>query len=181
MNRFTYHYKQIASYDLITKFNYKNSFQIPQIKKISINLSSTNLAFEKKKIIPFLLVLELISGQKGGLTFSKKNKIHLKIKQGMVVGCKVTLNKLKSHVFLENLILFVLPNINNFKGFSLNKKSPLELSFKINNILNFMELQNEFLHFSNIPPLNITIQTDSSNIEDTKILLNSFNFPIKKN
>ncbi len=62
MNRFTYHYKQIASYDLITKFNYKNSFQIPQIKKISINLSSTNLAFEKKKIISFLLVLELISG-----------------------------------------------------------------------------------------------------------------------
>ena len=55
MNRFTYHYKQIASYDLITKFNYKNSFQIPQIKKISINLSSTNLAFEK--LTPFFVKL----------------------------------------------------------------------------------------------------------------------------
>ena len=121
MNRFTYHYKQIVSYDLITKFNYKNSFHIPEIESISVNLSSVTLAFEKKKIIPFLLALELISGQKGKMTFSKKNKIQLKIKQGMVVGCKVTLNKLNSHAFLENLILFVFPKIDNFKGLRYEK------------------------------------------------------------
>ena len=55
MNRFTYHYKQIVSYDLITKFNYKNSFHIPEIESISVNLSSVTLAFEKKKNHTFFI------------------------------------------------------------------------------------------------------------------------------
>lgn len=178
MNRLLTHYKTISSYDLITKYNYKNSFQIPKIKKISINLSSTNLAFEKKKIIPFLLLLELISGQKGTINISKKNKINLKIKKGMVMGCKVTLNESNSYKFLENLILFIFPNINNFKGFSLNKKSATELSFKIDNVLNFLELENEFLNFSKMPKLDLTLHIKTQTIEETNCLLTSLNFPI---
>ena len=72
MNRLNNHYKQIVSYDLTTKFNYKNSYQLPSIKEIVINISSINLAIEKKKIIPLLLAIELISGQKGKITLSKK-------------------------------------------------------------------------------------------------------------
>lgn len=49
MNRLNSHYKQIISYDLVTKFNYTNSFQLPNIEKVSINISSLNIALEKKK------------------------------------------------------------------------------------------------------------------------------------
>ena len=68
MTRLQNHYKNIVSYDLITKFNYKNSFEIPNIKNISINLSSISLANEKKKIISLLLAIELITGH----TFNQK-------------------------------------------------------------------------------------------------------------
>lgn len=180
MNRLNNHVKQIVSYDLITKFNYTNSFQIPSMTNITINMSSVDLAFEKKRIIPLLLVLELITGQKGCITLSKKNKIHLKIKKGMVVGCKVSLNKKNSYQFIENLITLVLPYVKNFKGYTFNHKSPSVISFTIENILNFPELQNEFLHFSNLPPINISINLNSSTIEESELFLSSFNFPIKK-
>ena len=180
MNRFNTHYKKVVSYDLISKFNYKNSYQIPNINEISINLSSLKLTLDKRQIIPFLVAIELISGQKGTLTTSKKNRIHLKVKQGMVMGCKVTLNKKNSYNFLENLIIFVLPNLKEFKGFSINKKIPTIISFKIEDILNFFELNNEFLNFSQMPPINITIKLNSKEINESNILLNSFNFPLKK-
>jgi len=180
MNRLNKHYQSIVSYDLLTKFNYTNSFQLPNIEKISINMSSLEIILEKKKIIQLLLSIELITGQTGKITISKKNKIHLKIKKGMIVGCKVTLNKKQSYVFLDNLILFVLPHIKNFKGFKINNKMPKTLSFQINNFLNFFELQNEFLTFSNLPPLNISINTNSKDINELTLLLNSINFPIQK-
>lgn len=179
MNRFTTHYKKIVSYDLISKFNYKNSYQIPEIVEISINMSSLKLTSDKRQIIPLLVAIELISGQRGTLTISKKNRIHLKIKKGMVMGCKVTLNKKNSYNFLENLIIFVLPNLKEFKGFSINEKTPSILSFKIDDVLSFFELNNEFLNFSQLPPINVTIKVNSKDIDETKLLLNSFNFPIK--
>jgi len=180
MDRFTRHYKKIISYDLITKFNYKNSFQIPNIEEISINISSLKLALDKRQIVPLLVAIELISGQKGRMTFSKKNKIHLKVKKGMVMGCKVTLNKQNSYNFLENLIVFVFPQLKEFSGLTINNKTPSILSFKITDILNFFELNNEFFNFSKMPPVHITIKTNSKKISETKTLLNSFNFPLKK-
>lgn len=98
----------------------------------------------------------------------------------MVIGCKVTLNTKQSYVFLDNLITLVLPHSKDFKGFKFNDKSYKGLSFKIDNFLNFLELQNEFMSFSNMPPLNISINVISKNCEESDLLLNSFNFPIKK-
>ena len=178
MNRLHTHFKHISSYDLITKCNYTNSFQIPDIKTVTINISSKQLANEKKNIIPFLLVLELITGQKGKLTISKKNKIHFKIKKGMVIGCKVTLNKKNSYEFLENLITFVLPALKDFKGYRIHPNSPQILSFSLQNILNFPELANEFLFFSSLPPLHITLQLNAKTAVDSNLFLTSLNFPI---
>lgn len=178
MNRFHTHFKHISSYDLITKGNYTNSFQIPTLKTVTINISSIHLANEKKNIIPFLLVLELITGQQGKLTMSKKNKIHLKIKKGMVVGCKVTLNKNNSYEFLDTLTTLILPAQKDFKGYRIHSNSPQILSFSLSNILNFPELVNEFLFFSTLPPLHITFQLNTPTLVDSNLLLTSLNFPI---
>ena len=180
MNRFHKHFQQISSYDLIQKSHYLNTFQIPALKQITINLSSTHLAHEKKKIIPFLLLCELITGQKGKLTVSKKNKIQVKIKKGMVVGCKINLNQDKSYQFFENLITFIFPNLKEFQGYTIHPNSSNILSFSINNFLNFPELSNEYASFAMLPPLHITVELTSKSIDDTSLFLTSINFPIQE-
>lgn len=180
MNRFNNHFQQICSYDLIQKGSSLNTFQIPTLKQITINLSSIHLAHEKKKIIPFLLLCELITGQKGKLTVSKKNKIQVKIKKGMVVGCKINLNPTNSYQLLENLVTFILPNLKEFQGYTLHANSPHLLSFSIQNFLNFPELSNEYASFATLPPLHLTLELTSKSIDETSLFLTSMNFPLQK-
>lgn len=179
MTRYSTSFKQISAYDLILKAPYQNSFQLPNLDSIHLNLSSTKLAINKKQIIAFLLVLELISNQKSCLTFSKKNKLQLKIKKGMVIGCKVKLNKVISLEFLETLNTFIFPSIKDFHGYTFNPTLPSTLSFSISNLLNFPELENEFTSFSVLPPLHLTIHLKSQNQRDSHLFLSSLNFPIK--
>ena len=103
----------------------------------------------------------------------------LKIKKNTVVGCKTTLNKNNSLLFLENIILFVLPNTTEVKKYKFNNQSQV-LSFNILNILDFLELKNEFLTFNNLdlPPLNVSIHLKSKNNLESTVLLSSLNFPI---
>lgn len=132
-------------------------------------------------MISILLLLRLITNQQILATKSKKNNIIFKIKKGDIMGCKVTLRKKNAFIFLEKLIIFILPNIKNFEGIFINKKSLNILNFKIKNILNFFELEKEFLKFQNIPPIDINIKTISSSFNHMYILLNLFNlYLIKK-
>lgn len=179
MNRFIEHYKKTISYDLLTKFNYLNIQQIPKIINVNLNLSSIDIVQNKKKIVIFLLVLKLITNQTGKLALSKKNKLFLKVKKNNVVGCKTFMTKICLYNFLENLILFIFPNIKNFKGIFFSSKNIKVLTFKIKNILDFYELQNEFNIVRNLPKLLINLKINSNSKEESSLLLNSFNFPLK--
>jgi ribosomal protein L5 len=81
-------------------------------------------------------------------------------------------------IFLEKLILFYFPKMKDFQGFKINRKN---FSFSLKNSLNFFELSDEFYQFSQLPKLDVVLVLKNSNIEITKILLNSLNFPIFKN
>ena len=111
-NNIKKHYKNIISYDLLTKLHYKNIFQIPKITKICLNIGFKKANIEKKKLINILVLLKLITNQKPIVTQSKKNNILLKIKKNSIIGCKVTLRKKNIFIFLEKLIIFIIPNIN---------------------------------------------------------------------
>jgi len=87
------YYQNIITYDLLTKYNFKNIFQIPKITKICLNIGFKNANIEKKKLINILVLLKLITNQKPIATQSKKNNIFLKIKKNSIIGCKVTLRK----------------------------------------------------------------------------------------
>jgi len=180
MNHFKKHYENIITYDLITKFNFNNIFKIPSINKIILNIGLKNSNVEKKKMIAIILLLKLITNQQAFLTKSKKNNIVFKIKKGAIMGCKITLRKNNIYFFLEKLILFIIPNIKNFKGIQLNSLQTNILSFQIKNILSFFELEKEFLKFQNLPAININIQTNAKNINQLFILLNQFNIPLIK-
>jgi len=171
------HYQNVISYDLLTKFNLKNIFEIPQITKICLNIGFKNANIEKKKLINLLVLLKLITNQKPIVTQSKKNNIFLKIKKNSIIGCKVTLRKKNIYIFLEKLIIFIIPNMN--KKIKLNLQNKNILSFQIKNILNFFELRREFLKFKDIPNIDVSIHTNINNNQELFIFLNSL-FIIKK-
>lgn len=171
------YYQNIISYDLLTKLHYKNIFQLPKINKICLNIGFKNANIEKKKLINILVLLKLITNQKPIVTQSKKNNIFLKIKKNSIIGCKVTLRKKNIYIFLEKLIIFIIPNLNKRIKFNLENKNIL--NFQIKNILSFFELRREFLKFKDIPAIDISIHTNSKNNKELFILLNSL-FIIKK-
>lgn len=170
-NNIKNYYQNIISYDLLTKLRYKNIFQITKITKISLNIGFKNANIEKKKLINLLVLLKLITNQKPIVTQSKKNNIFLKIKKNSIIGCKITLRKKNIYIFLEKIIIFILPNINKKIKFNLKNKNII--SFQINNILNFFELKQEFLKFKDIPPIDVSLHTNNNNNKELFILLNS--------
>jgi len=155
-NNLKNHYQNITTYDLITKFNFKNVYEIPKINKIFLNIGFKNANIEKKKLINIIILLKLITNQKPIVTKSKKNNIFLKIKKNSIIGCKVTLRKKNINIFIEKLLIFILPNIDKI-NFDIKNKNIL--NFQIKNILNFFELKTEFLRFRDIPPIDISIHT----------------------
>ena len=175
-NNIKNHYKNVISYDLLTKLHYKNIFQIPKITKICLNIGFKNANIEKKKLINIIILLKLITNQKPIVTKSKKNNIFLKIKKNSIIGCKVTLRKKNINIFIEKLLIFILPNIDKI-NFDIKNKNIL--NFQIKNVLNFFELKTEFLKFREIPSIDISIHTNSKNNDELFTLLNSF-FIIKK-
>ena len=170
------HYQNVIIYNLITKLNYKNIFEIPQINKICLNIGFKDANLEKKKLINIILLLKLITNQKPIITKSKKNNIFLKIKKNSIIGCKITLRKKNIFYFLEKILFFILPN-SNIINFNLKNKNIL--NFQIFNILYFFELKTEFLKFKNIPPIDVSIHTNVKTNTELYLLLNSL-FLIKK-
>jgi large subunit ribosomal protein L5 len=170
------HYQNVIIHDLITKFHFKNIFEIPKITKICLNIGFKNANIEKKKLINIIILLKLITNQKPIVTKSKKNNIFLKIKKNSIIGCKVTLRKKNIYIFLEKILIFIIPNINKI---NFNTKNKNILNFQIKNVLNFFELKTEFLKFKNIQPIDVSIHTNSKNNLELFTLFNSL-FIIKK-
>nr|YP_010394379.1 ribosomal protein L5 [Phytophthora lateralis]DAZ88387.1 TPA_asm: ribosomal protein L5 [Phytophthora lateralis]DAZ88820.1 TPA_asm: ribosomal protein L5 [Phytophthora lateralis] len=168
------HYQNVTIYDLITKLNFKNIFEIPKITKICLNIGFKDANIEKKKLINIILLLKLITNQKPIVTKSKKNNIFLKIKKNSLIGCKITLRKKNIFIFLEKILIFILPNL-----IKINLKNKNILNFQIQNVLHFFELKTEFLKFKNIPPIDVSIHTNIKNNNELFLLLNSI-FIIKQ-
>ena len=162
------YYKNIIIYDFINKNIIKNFFQIIKINKICINISFKKILVEKEKLLNSVLFLKLITNQKGKITKSKKNNIFLKIKKNAVIGCKITLRKNNVNFFLEKFIFFILPEIDKNLVKKINKNI---INFKINNILDFIEVKKEFFRFQNIPSIDISIHLNNNKYN---FLLNNY-------
>lgn len=171
------YYENIILYDFLIKIPLKNIFQKLKITKIYLNIGFKNNILEKKFLINIIVFLKLISNQKIKITKSKKNNIFLKIKKNSIVGCKITLRKNNIYFFLQKLIIFIIPEINNIK-ISLIKKNIL--NFQIKNISNFIEFKKEFYIFKKIPPIDISIHTNINNYKNFFLFFNFLFFNLKK-
>jgi large subunit ribosomal protein L5 len=141
--------------DFITKFHADVKENKTICKKISLNFGFKEIKFEKKQMILYFFLMELLTNQKCVLTTSSKNLINLKIKKGGVVGCKVTLQYKNLYTFLDLLIL-CLPRSEIFKGFffkeiSLKKN---KYSTQLKNLFIFYPVESDILN--NVKALDIT-------------------------
>ncbi len=100
------------------KFGYKNSMQVPRIDKIVINMGVGDATQDKKKVDQAVSEMELIAGQKPVVTKAKKSIAQFKLREGMPIGCKVTLRKERMYEFLDRFITIALPRVRDFRGLS---------------------------------------------------------------
>ena len=102
------------------KFGYKNIMQVPKLEKIVINMGVGEAKENKKALDTAITDLEIISGQKAVVTRAKKSVANFKLREGMPIGCKVTLRGERMYEFADRLINLALPRVRDFRGVSQN-------------------------------------------------------------
>ncbi len=105
---------------MMKKFGYKNRMQVPKLDKIVINMGIGEAKENAKILEAAMSDMELISGQKPIKTISKKSVANFKIREGMPIGCKVTLRGEKMYEFLDRLVNLALPRVRDFRGVNPN-------------------------------------------------------------
>ena len=105
---------------MIEKFGYKNPMQVPKLDKIVINMAVGEAKDNAKVLDAAVRDLEIISGQKAVVTKAKKSVANFKLREGMPIGCKVTLRGSKMYEFADRLINLALPRVRDFRGVNPN-------------------------------------------------------------
>ena len=158
---------------------YKSSMEVPSITKITINVGLGEAVKDKKVVEQAVGDIEKISGQKPIITKAKKSIAAFSLREGMPIGCKVTLRKDKMYEFLDRLITIAIPRIRDFRGFSrkaFDGRGNYTLGIKEQII--FPEIDYEKI--DSIRGLDIAITTSAKNDEEARLLLEEFNFPFRR-
>ena len=109
-------YNEVIKKSLVEKFGYTNPHEIPKLTKIVLNIGVGDAVTDKKKLNNAVDELALISGQKPVVTKARKSIATFKLREGMPIGCKVTLRSTRMYEFLERLINMALPRVRDFHG-----------------------------------------------------------------
>ena len=173
-------YKNEIIKNLMSKLNYKNTYAVPKIEKIVINMGLGADASDQKKIKSSIQDISAITGQHPIVTKFKKSISNFKSRKDASAGLKVTLRNNRMYEFIDRMVNIALPRIKDFKGL---KESSCDkfgnFSFGIKEHIIFPEIN--FDKVDTIKGLDVTIVTTSKSKEDTILLLKEFNFPIIKN
>jgi len=172
-------YKDTIVKELQKKYEYENVMDIPKIEKIVLSMGVGKAIQDKKKVETAADDLTLIAGQKAVKTKSKKSIAAFKLRDGMEIGCMVTLRASRMYEFLDRLINISLPRVKDFRGVKATGFDGRgNFSMGIQEHLIFPETN--FDKIDEIKGLNITIVTTAKNDDEAKTLLQLFNMPFVK-
>jgi large subunit ribosomal protein L5 len=118
MARLQDHYRDVVVKQLTAQFGYKNPMQVPRLDKIVINMGVGEAVADKKKLDGAVADLARIAGQKPVVCRARRSVANFKLREGMPIGCKVTLRKQRMYEFLDRLINIALPRVRDFRGVS---------------------------------------------------------------
>ena len=179
MSRYKEMYSNEVVAAMVKKFGYKNTLQVPKLDKIVINMG-VGEAKENAKILESAMKdMETIAGQKAVITKAKNSIANFKIRQGMPIGCKVTLRGEKMYEFLDRLVNLALPRVRDFRGVSANSfdgRGNYALGIKEQII--FPEI--EFDKVDKVRGMDIIFVTTAKTDEEARELLALFNMPFQK-
>lgn len=164
---------------LMKKFRYKNVMQVPKIDKVVINMG-VGEAKENAKILDAAVSdLETITGQKAVITRAKNSVANFKIREGMPIGCKVTLRGDKMYEFVDRLINLALPRVRDFRGVNPNAFDGRgNYALGIKEQLIFPEI--EYDKIDKVRGMDIIFVTTAKTDEEARELLAQFNMPFAK-
>ena len=161
---------------MMEKFGYANLLEVPKLDKITLNMGVGEASQDKKKVQTAAEEMELIAGQKAVITIAKKSIAQFKLREGMPIGCKVTLRRDRMYEFMDRLVTVAMPRIRDFRG--LNPKSfdgRGNYAMGLKEQIVFPEISYEKIE--KVRGLDIIVTTTAKTDEEARELLSLFGFP----
>jgi len=158
------------------RFGYKNRMEVPRLDKIVINMGVGEATQDKKKVETAAAEMQAISGQKPVITKAKKSIAQFKLREGMPIGCKVTLRRERMYEFLDRLVTVALPRVRDFRG--LNPKSfdgRGNYALGLKEQIVFPEINYD--QIDKVRGMDVIVTTTAKTDEEARELLRLFNFP----
>ncbi len=178
MSRFNAMYHETIVPELMKKFGYKTTMQVPRITKITLNMGVGEAVNDKKLVDNAVADMTKIAGQKPVVTVTRKAIANFKIRENMPIGCKVTLRGERMYDFLDRLVTVAFPRVRDFRGVSgraFDGRGNYNIGLKEQII--FPEI--EYDKIDALRGMNISITTTAKSDEEAKALLAGFNFPFR--
>ncbi|MDD2759057.1 MAG: 50S ribosomal protein L5 [Methylomonas sp.] len=178
MARLEDHYKEKVVPELMSRFGYKSLMEVPRLVKITLNMGVGEAVADKKILQNAVENMQAIGGQKPVVTHARKSIAGFKIREGMPIGCKVTLRRARMYEFLDRLISVSIPRIRDFRG--LNPKSfdgRGNYSMGVKEQIIFPEI--DYDKIDAIRGMDITITSTAKTDAEARALLEAFKFPFR--
>ena len=179
MGLFKEKYQQEVVPTMRKRFAYGNIMEVPRLEKVVVNMGLGEAVQNVKILESAVAEMAAITGRKPVITKARKSIAQFKLREGMPIGCMVTLRREAMYEFLERLINVVLPRVRDFKGISgkaFDGRGNYSLGFREQVVFPEIDLEN----VDKIKGLNIAVVTTAKNDEEGRELLSLFGFPFRK-
>ena len=179
MSRLKEQYQNEIVDALVKKFGYKNIMEVPKLDKVVINMGVGEAKENAKVLESAIADMEKIAGQKAVVTRAKNSVANFKIREGMPIGCKVTLRGEKMYEFVDRLINLALPRVRDFRGVNPNAFDGRgNYALGIKEQLIFPEI--EYDKIDKVRGMDVIFVTTAKTDEEARELLTQFNMPFAK-
>ena len=179
MGLFKEKYQQEVVPAMRKRFAYGNVMEVPRLEKVVVNMGLGEAVQNVKILESAVAEMAAITGRKPVITKARKSIAQFKLREGMPIGCMVTLRREAMYEFLERLINVVLPRVRDFKGISgkaFDGRGNYSMGFREQLVFPEIDLEN----VDKIKGLNIAVVTTAKNDEEGRELLSQFGFPFRK-
>jgi large subunit ribosomal protein L5 len=169
-------YDEVIAKAMTERFGYSNPMQVPRIEKITINMGVGEGTQDRKKVTTAAAEMEAIAGQKPVITKAKKSVAQFKLREGMAIGCKVTLRRERMYEFLDRLVTIAMPRIRDFRGLnprSFDGRGNYAMGLKEQII--FPEISYD--QIEKVRGMDIIVTTTARTDDEARELLRLFGFP----
>jgi len=169
-------YEERIAKAMTEKFGYKNKLEVPKLEKVTLNMGVGEASQDKKKVQTAAEEMALIAGQKPVITIAKKSIAQFKLREGMPIGCKVTLRGERMFEFLDRLVTIAMPRIRDFRG--VNPKSfdgHGNYAMGLKEQIVFPEISYDKIE--KVRGMDIIVTTTAKTDDEARELLRLFGFP----